>query len=154
MPFLAADTISRQLEELNLLKCSLLNGEELSFIPFSSEAEIWDALLDAYPDQLEAQSSPESSAKFQIKCSDFPIWFEVQLPTDFESSGSSGSIPGSMVSVRGGEISRAEQERWQQIIKECSAEVHDSECVVLFVLPWGLGVALLTTSWYVQISDI
>ena len=39
--------MERQLEELNLLKYSLLKGEELLFI---DNAYAWETLLESYPD--------------------------------------------------------------------------------------------------------
>lgn len=123
-------SLSRQLEELNLLECSLLQGEEITFIPPSWDAELWEALLDSYPDPPPCdRPSPESPAKVQVKCADIPIWFEVHFPLGYGSSEEEQSSLESVISVRGDQISRADQERWQQIVKECVAEVHDSECV-------------------------
>lgn len=122
-------SLSRQLEELNLLNCSLLQGEDLTFIPPSSDAEIWQALLEAYPDfDADTSPTPQSAAKFQLRCSGVDVWFEVQLPADYE--GQSEHPLDAMVAVRGDQITRAEQERWQKFVTECISEIQGSECVL------------------------
>ncbi|THH31030.1 hypothetical protein EUX98_g3168 [Antrodiella citrinella] len=133
MSSLCADNITRQLEELTLLKCSLLHGEELSFIPPSNDSERWQTLLDAYPGEPSHSSHlgyPESAAKVQVKSSGIPLRFEVQIPSDYGAPGTVAAWseePAAMVAVRGDQISRADQERWQRVVRECAAEVVDSE---------------------------
>ena len=127
------DSMERQLEELNLLKYSLLKGEELLFI---DNAQAWETLLESYPDLTSTtlsgitptESNDLSSAKFRITAQGSPIHFEVTIPREYN-----GSEPGvnlsQIISIRGDQISRAAQERWQHIVVECAAQLSGSECV-------------------------
>lgn len=124
--------MERQLEELNLVKYSLLKGEELLFI---DNANTWEALLESYPNltlsgipTAENKTSDLSPAKFRITAQGSPIHFEVTIPREYN-----GSDPGldlsQIISVRGDEISRSAQERWQHVVVECAAQLSGSECV-------------------------
>ncbi|KAI0789564.1 hypothetical protein C8Q75DRAFT_718580 [Abortiporus biennis] len=121
--------LNHQLEELNLLKCSLLEGESLTFIPpYDPDAESWKLLLDSYAEgTLAGKSLPSTPARFQVKSSSSRIWFEVELPLDYASGSSAATPLQSMISVRGDEITRSEQEHWQKFINECTSELSESE---------------------------
>ena len=147
MPPLSPSAISRQLEELNLLKYSLIQDEQIHFIPsLSSDANAWTTLLDSYPDQPEDAALPESAARFQVKCTDVPVWFEIEFPDAKE--GDTFLAVESLVAVRGDGISRTEQERWQQIVKDLAADLTDSECVL------KLCVAIDEKLMYIHHIDI
>ncbi|PSR72035.1 hypothetical protein PHLCEN_2v12101 [Hermanssonia centrifuga] len=121
-------TLHRQLEELNLLKCSLLPGEELIF----NDPAVWESLLDTYPDSPTTDFTlPASPACFQVKTNDSPIHFEVELPREYgESLGQ--SLP--RISVKGDEITRVEQERWQLLVKEQVSELQGNSEYLVYEL--------------------
>jgi len=125
--------LERQLEEINLLKCSLLQvqGEELTFIVPSGELDHWGTLLEAFPDpHVDYQDEslyPSSAARFQVKADESRIWFEVQLPQEYPGENLASDAILSMISVRGSELNRSEQERWHEVMKENLAELADSE---------------------------
>lgn len=116
-------SLDRQLEELQLLQCSLLPGELLIFL---EEADTWNGLLTAYPDAVKVSHVSEPS--FQIKIDQAQVYFDVVLPRSYLDAGA-----GPLVSVRG-DIARAEQERWQKIIKEKLDELKGSEYVYSIAL--------------------
>lgn len=63
-----------------------------------------------------------------MRCKDVPVWFEIELPDMKE--GANLLAVGSLVAVRGDGISRTEQEKWQQIVKDLAAGLSDSEYVL------------------------
>jgi hypothetical protein len=107
-------TLTRQLEDLHLLQCSLLPGEILSFF---DDVDPWPNLLEAYPDIHDTPNISE--ARFQIKLDNASVWFEVELPRLYPDT-----VP--VVSVKGS-IARDEQERWQAVVKQKIQELEDSE---------------------------
>jgi len=107
-------TLTRQLEELQLLQCSLLSGELLRFI---DNAEIWSSLLAAYPDILDTPNISET--RFQVKLDNAHIWFEVELPSNYPNARP-------VVSVKG-DVARGEQDRWQSIVREKMQELESTE---------------------------
>ncbi|TFK90060.1 hypothetical protein K466DRAFT_485475 [Polyporus arcularius HHB13444] len=118
-------TSSRKtLEELNLLKCSLLPGELLEFVADSTQ---WADLLDAYavdpdcdlPGDLEAP--PHLQLKLETSAD---VWYDVTLPPDY-GQALEGRLP--VISVRGDNLGRAEQERWQRVVADALESVHGSE---------------------------
>jgi hypothetical protein len=107
-------TLTRQLEELQLLQCSLLPGELLTFL---DNVESWSSLLETYPDILDTSNIPE--ARFQVKLDNAHVWFEAELPRLYPSVWP-------VISVKG-DIARDEQARWQGTVKEKMQELHGSE---------------------------
>jgi hypothetical protein len=122
-----ADTLTKQLEELHLIRCSLLPGELLTFIGGDSEA--WTELLDnhasATPTSNQFQSTL-SPAHLQLKVEAANVWLEVRMPSQYM-----GDLRDSRpsFSVKGENISRSEQESWGRIIAEKSSEIAETECV-------------------------
>ncbi|KZT02047.1 uncharacterized protein LAESUDRAFT_745174 [Laetiporus sulphureus 93-53] len=126
--------LSRQLEELNLLRCSLLPGEKLIFVPSSNNADLsWSDLLDSYS---ENNIGPESERRtseavkslqpvhFQIRADNSDTYFDVELSSYDGSSLEESRVT---VSVKGEHLGRRDQERWQSIIKDKLGELQDSE---------------------------
>ncbi|KAI0829024.1 hypothetical protein BC628DRAFT_1315909 [Trametes gibbosa] len=113
------------LEQIHLLKCSLLPGELLTF---TEDAVIWDALLDSYsgdPDTELPAVHLRHAAHFAVKTDDGDIWFEVEMPL---MDNDERSTP--RVAVKGDSLGRAEQERWQVIVAEAIEEVKMSGCLL------------------------
>ncbi|KAI0368939.1 hypothetical protein BV20DRAFT_968758 [Pilatotrama ljubarskyi] len=113
----------KALEEVHLLRCSLLPGELLQF---TEDAAIWEALLDAYSTDPEGVDLPlvDSAPRFEVKTEDNDVWFAVSLPQEY---GKAGAMP--HVAVKGSNLGRADQERWQAAVAEALEEVRGSECV-------------------------
>ncbi|KAI0640148.1 hypothetical protein C8Q77DRAFT_1165126 [Trametes polyzona] len=108
------------LEELHLLKCSLLPGELLTFTEDSSE---WETLLDAYAADPELEPpAVKYPARFEVRAEGEDTWFEVGFLEDYKE----GSLMPS-IAVKGDHLARAEQERWQSFIAEAMEEVRGSE---------------------------
>lgn len=110
------------LEELHLLKCSLLPGEILSFTEASA---VWETLLETYSFDPDAELPlVDHAVQFEVKAEDSDVWFGVQLLPGYKEEGVT-----SVVSVKGDNLGRAEQERWQAVVAEAIEEVTGSECV-------------------------
>ncbi|KDQ62892.1 hypothetical protein JAAARDRAFT_146677 [Jaapia argillacea MUCL 33604] len=108
-----------QLEELNILKCSLFPDELFSFTLSEEETSKWNGLVEHYANtsDLDGLRWPQSIARFQVVLTGSPVWFEVEFPRNYPG----GDTPPS-ISVKVGEVGRDEQERWQGIVKESIAE--------------------------------
>lgn len=110
--------LTRQLEEIHLLQCSLLPGELLTFL---DDVEAWSSLLAAYPDTTNTPSISE--ARFEVKLNNAHLWFEVRLPHLYPG----GAQP--LVSVKGETIARDEQRRWQVTVGDKIQELDGCEYV-------------------------
>ncbi len=122
-------TVTQQLEELQLIKCSLLPNEIMHFIDDDNDS-IWAHLLDDYEMSVESIETISQRAARKIRPAEFVIkldgqtkvWLEVRMP---DVPGESS--PDALVSVKGDRLSRAEQERWRGVICEKQREVEDAE---------------------------
>lgn len=115
-------------EEIYLLRCSLLSGESLVFQDSTSSHDStsyqWDDYLDRYSELTTAQEY------LQLPPPDFSIIIDnARLRIDVQYSTTSSLMP--VVAVKGDDITRTEQEWWQNIIEEKLREVRDSECVLM-----------------------
>lgn len=117
--------LEHQLRELQLIRCSLLPGEAFSFVLSPEDTAIWSSLLDALDNgvdgeiEMPAKGTSLCSARFSVRAPGSPVWFEAQVPE--------GPLQCSDVLVRGENISRYQQEHWQSIVSQSTAEVRDSE---------------------------
>lgn len=106
--------LAKQIEELVLLKCSLLPSEILEFVlPRSEDCVAWTQIVNAYSEgdyDLQPSFVP-SPAQFIVKIQRIPIWFKIDFPDDYPLE-----TPKFNMTVRGYNISRIEQQRWQNII--------------------------------------
>ncbi|KAM5539959.1 hypothetical protein V8D89_006462 [Ganoderma adspersum] len=114
----------KALEEIHLLKCSLLPGE---FLEFTDQAALWNDLLDAYaldPDcptlDSDIGSIPREPVHFQVK-----LETSAAIRFDVAYDAGSGELP--QVSVKGDNLGREEQVRWQARVAEAEAASTDSE---------------------------
>lgn len=151
-----ADTFLKQLDELNLIRCSLLPGEGLTFLDDTHE---WTALLDAHA--MGTSISHETmfmSPRIQIRLESADTWFEFEIPPQYAGDL---QICRPTFSVKGENISRPEQERWQSIIEGKIDEIADTEypiyqIVSLHLLPLLQAQAdarHVHTSPHVALSD-
>ncbi|RPD82850.1 hypothetical protein L226DRAFT_607904 [Lentinus tigrinus ALCF2SS1-7] len=112
------------LEELNLLKCSLLPGELLEFVVDSTS---WTELLDSYsldPDCDLPDRSQCPVPHFQLRLeSSSDVWYDVVLSPNYGAE--QACLPA--ISVKGDNLGRAEQERWQRVVANALESVHGSE---------------------------
>ncbi|GBE77610.1 hypothetical protein SCP_0104900 [Sparassis crispa] len=131
-----ASTLSGQLEELHLLRCSLLPGESLTFDP-SEDTDHWCELLDAYaedPEQVTARApSTLPLARFAVQLEEANVWFDVELPAAYRAATGAADAENPdapvlpRVSVKSLYLAREEQARWQAAVQEAMVEVRDSE---------------------------
>lgn len=118
--------VEHQLRELQLIRCSLLLGEVFSFVLSPEDTATWSSMLDALDSgvdgeiELPAKGTSLRSPRFAVRAPSSPVWFEAQVPEV-------GPLQCSNVLVRGENISRYQQERWQSIVSQSIAEVRDSE---------------------------
>ncbi|PIL31287.1 hypothetical protein GSI_05985 [Ganoderma sinense ZZ0214-1] len=114
------------LEEIHLLKCSLLPGELLEFI---EQATLWSDLLDAYALDPDGASNPATDvppAHFRVKIeASADVWFEVVYGSGSDAEPGQVQVP--QVLVKGDSLGRAEQARWQEKVAEAEAASTDSE---------------------------
>jgi len=130
-----------QLQELHLIRSSLLPGEHFSFILAPEDTAIWSSLLEnqAYnttpatgPDSIsdsELHSTPPQpcQARFSVKVQGSQVWFEIQVPSN------SAHFRCADVSVKGENISRDQQEFWQSTVRQkMESDAQESECVPIF----------------------
>ena len=130
---LTPSILSRQLEELSLLRHSLLPGED--FVPFtpSDNQDGWQALLESWQESgdtadLERAAHALPPAHFRIQAEGMDVWFELRLGDEYDGGSQQGE-PKYTVSVKGDTLGRKDQEAWQALVREKMEEVRDSECV-------------------------
>ncbi|KAF7330109.1 RWD domain-containing protein 2B [Mycena sanguinolenta] len=125
---------ARRLEELQLIQFTLLPDEVLTFL--DSEGPVWSQLLQDYGENAgsaEPFSWPSAPPHIQVKPLFSKIWFQLLF------ASSHTTVPS--VSVKGEDVTRAEQERWQNIIQEkltdeiTTSEVPVYELLCLHLLP-------------------
>ncbi|KAF8204250.1 hypothetical protein K438DRAFT_1819434 [Mycena galopus ATCC 62051] len=126
---------AQQLEELQLIQFTLLPEEILTFL--DDEGPVWSRLLDDYGEDAAVGEAanfswPSAPPHIQVKPRLSKIWFEVQFPSLHN--------PAPSVAVKGENVTRAEQERWQNVIQEKMGEITTSEVPVyellcLYLLP-------------------
>ncbi|KIM38229.1 hypothetical protein M413DRAFT_447977 [Hebeloma cylindrosporum] len=128
------DVFKQQLEELHLIQCSLLPTECIVFLDSGS----WTQAITKYAeDPYSTLLLPDSPASFLLRVEGSKIWFEITLaPVGDNKFG----ISKPSVSVKGEDITRADQERWQKIVVEGFEDIADSEfpiyaLVALHLLP-------------------
>lgn len=132
--------MEQQLSELQLIQCSLLPDEHLALID-----SFWKKALENYADyelpafleSMDLDIAGASSASFELKVDGVNIWFQVTLTPPKASGVGEGDISElqpATISVKGENITRAEQEHWQCIIAQMMEEIGSSEYVHLFPL--------------------
>ncbi|KAJ3774685.1 hypothetical protein FB446DRAFT_685721 [Lentinula raphanica] len=115
--------LESSLEELQLIKCSLLPTEIFFFL---DHCNVWEQALDSYASSGYDQSLEEmnlSSPTFHIGLESFNVWFEATL----HLSAFEKQLRQHLISVKGENISRDQQEDWQRIIEEKLEEIGNSE---------------------------
>ncbi|KAL0069447.1 hypothetical protein AAF712_003473 [Marasmius tenuissimus] len=113
-------SLHRQLEELQLISCSLLPGEQFAF---SEHCESWAKSLEIYaetPEQVDLRSTLPTAC-FQVSLHDWKsVWFEVELPREYPENEARPIVT---VRLQGETLSRADQERWKETVEEKLEEV-------------------------------
>ncbi|KAF5366138.1 hypothetical protein D9757_010957 [Collybiopsis confluens] len=108
-----------------LLTCSLLPGEMFVFL---EHCQNWKTVLHTYgnsgfqPD-LETVTKALPPPSFLIGLEEYNVWFEATLQT----TASSTTSVHMQIAVKGEDISRSQQERWQSVVKEKVGEIRESE---------------------------
>ncbi|KAF8578534.1 hypothetical protein K439DRAFT_1638744 [Ramaria rubella] len=115
--------LARQVEELVLLKCSLLPDEILDFItPHLSELEAWTEVIEAHSKGKMLSSQVSCPASFTVKLRGSPLWFEIQFLNEYPVQTQDFNI-----AIRGYNISKAEQKRWQDRAQDKRAQLIEAE---------------------------
>ncbi|GLB43703.1 putative protein of unknown function (DUF1115) [Lyophyllum shimeji] len=116
-------SLTKQLEELQLIRCSLLPDEVLLFL---DDHDTWTNLVAAQTDAatISRDQRPTSAARVQVKVDAAKISFVVGIPLNY-SGNIAEAAP--MFTVKGDEISRLEHDRWQRVIEESLKEIGDTE---------------------------
>lgn len=94
---------------------------------FVEDVDFWNEALSGYSEFNLTDSESEKEAAmaiFALKLEAKPVWLQVTMYMRSE---------GHVVSVKGRDLSRSEQERWQRIIKEKETELEGTEYVSVFV---------------------
>ena len=106
-------TLERQLEELELIRCSVMPGEVLTFV---DDHDRWLALLDRFSAERTIPADDDIPAlpiSFEVCLEGHDHRISVELPVDYPEVS---KLPN--VAVKGTTISRAEQDRWTRLIQE------------------------------------
>ena len=118
--------VTKQLAELQLIKCSLLPNEIMQFI--DDYESLWSRLLDEYETTMTLSELPAlkgaqiPALKFRVKADSLvKVWFEVEMPLHGNDDSTA------VVYVKGDYLSRAEQDRWENVIHEKQREVGSAE---------------------------
>lgn len=114
------DIFRKRLEELELIRCSLLPGEVMEFI---EDAEFWDDIIARYMDVDLGDSNLRiraSTSLFSIKVENRPLWLQVTMYMQSE---------GELVTVKGDDMRRSVQERWADMIRAKQHDLEDNEYV-------------------------
>ncbi|KAF8509752.1 hypothetical protein BU17DRAFT_98631 [Hysterangium stoloniferum] len=112
----------RQVEELTLLQCSLLPDEILEFIFSRSEDfKTWTLAVGEPGGNTSPTSHVSCPAHFSIRIHGSPVWFEVEVSEDYPQEVSNFNV-----GVRGHNISRTEQQRWQDIVQDERSKIGDT----------------------------
>ncbi|KAF8079287.1 hypothetical protein FPV67DRAFT_1468262 [Lyophyllum atratum] len=116
-------SLTKQLDEFQLIKCSLLPDELFTFL---DDDKIWDKLTAAHTDGISFSKLqvPASPGRIQIKVLSAKVMFVVDIPTNY--AGNIAETPPTFT-VKGDEISRVEQDWWQRVIEEKLEEIADTE---------------------------
>lgn len=153
--------IERQLSEVQLIQYSLLPDEHLTLLGSDwdhnlddndHDSEFWKRAfescaeyeLPAFLESIDLDIAAASPVWFEIKVDGANIWFRVSLPPAKPSGLSQGDGPSEpevsvdrrqvpTISVKGENITRAEQEYWQDLIVEKTKEIDGSEYVPFFL---------------------
>ncbi|RDB24428.1 RWD domain-containing protein 2B [Hypsizygus marmoreus] len=121
-------TLKKQLEEFQLIRCSLLPGEIFTFL---EDTDLWNELLEIYETNAILGSTPTSPAQIQVTLEAAKISFRVEVPTRY--TGNLSEWPPSF-SLKGENMTRIEQAQWHRIIEEKLQELSDTEYPIFQLL--------------------
>lgn len=136
--------LNHQLDELALLRASLLPGESLVFLGddgsdsdatdeapsavVSSSSLTWEQRLARHsaispevigvPDAGETRAPPPAHFAMRANDSGDPAWFEVLLPRAYIGALDGGSRMQPVILAKGAQLGRREQEAWQTAVDD------------------------------------
>lgn len=114
----------KQLEELHIIQCSLLPGEELSLVLPPDERQQWENAILSFRESSKAPPSvqpPSSTCRFQIIVANAPARVEIEFPIDYPGGGFADTY------VRGDELNRSGQEELQRVIKDAQVDLQGAD---------------------------
>lgn len=116
--------LERELEELKLLKYSLLPGELMIVLDRK-----WQELLDSDDtptnDDIPPLQLPPCRIQIRLDSESNPqdhVWFELELALNDIGTRSLLNVL-----VKGTNLGRTEQQRWKNIVSDLLEQVHDQE---------------------------
>ncbi|KAF5384802.1 hypothetical protein D9615_000942 [Tricholomella constricta] len=129
---------TKQLDELQLIRCSLLPDESLLIL---DDNETWTRLITAHSeedaDALAEHRNLISPARVEIKVKSARVFFVIELPLRYAGSLAETTPT---FAVKGDQITRVEQHQWQRFIEEKLEEIAETEypiyqLITLHLLP-------------------
>lgn len=120
----AMSNLLKQLEELHIIQCSLLPGEELSLVLPPDERQQWENAILSFRESSKAPPSvqpPSSTCRFQINVANAPARVEIEFPIDYPGCGFAETY------VRGDELNRSGQEELQRVIKDVQVDLQGAD---------------------------
>ncbi|KAH0591567.1 hypothetical protein H2248_001621 [Termitomyces sp. 'cryptogamus'] len=117
--------LEKQLQELHLITSSLLPGNER--LTFLDEEDIWNCLIMQYADPTTdsiVAKKPEHPLRFRIDISASDVCFIVQVPIEYEGKLTTTAPT---FAAKGDQITRTEQEKWQDMVEDHLKQIGDSE---------------------------
>ena len=117
-------SLRKQLEEIHLLRCSLIPPELFVFVLPPEDHEQWTRLLQRYTEDGEtpdAHWQPTSTCRFEVRIESVSIWFEIELPRGYPG------VEGPNIFVRGKNLQRAEQEKWKELVCDRLKQVREED---------------------------
>lgn len=120
----ATSNLLKQLEELHIIQCSLLPGEELSLVLPPDERQQWENAILSSSEASKAPPSvqpPSSTCRFQIIVANAPARVEIEFPIGYPGCGFAETY------VRGDELNRSGQEELQRVIKDAQVDLQGAD---------------------------
>lgn len=149
---LGLEYIERQLSELQLIQCSLLPDEHLVLLESAGWGDLanngrdsgfpfWKKALESYAEyelsafleSMDLDAVMISPASFELRVDGANTWFQVTLPSVEASTLREGDdyepVASVDISIKGENITRAEQENWKAVIIKKTKEIDGSTYV-------------------------
>ncbi|OBZ79802.1 RWD domain-containing protein 2B [Grifola frondosa] len=87
----------------------------------------WSDILDAYSTESHISTELATPAQFLVKVEGASLWFCVELPPHYGDEYRPGAKNVPQITIKGDNLGRAEQERWQTIVKDTMQSLDHSE---------------------------
>lgn len=116
MPISDLEVLTQQIEELRLIRCSLLPEECFTFLLPPEQCEALESVFSG--DILVADTIPIPQLRFQLKSNKYPVSFDVMVPASYNGLDSSPGRRLPSISIEGYDLTRRQHEHWGSVIAE------------------------------------